>query len=233
MGRVLLGQLGNRPVTDDVGTAAARYRGGLWCLAAAGVGWLSSWVSVSVFGLAREVFVLPYLVGAAALTLLFVRKEKIDLGAEIQRRPMRSFVVTALAAGLVVATVLAQPGAPRAHGGRLLFELAWDGVVYGAVDGILLTALPMVAIEHMLGEGRWMSDALAWLASIAVFVVYHLGFPEFHGPTMLAPVAAALVFGAAYLGSRNPLVPVVVHAAMHVAAVLHGPAGTLQLPPHY
>lgn len=233
MARVFLGRPLTRPVLGDAPIAAARWRGALWCFAAAELGWMSSWIAVSVLRLSREAFILPYFLVALTLAALFVRIEKIDLGAAILRRPLRSFVVTALAAALVVATVLAQPGAPRAHGSRLLFELGWDGVVYGAVDGVLLTVLPMLAIQRAFGEGRWTSDALGWIASIAVFVAYHLGFPEFHGPTMIAPVVAALVFGAAYIASRNPLVPVIVHAAMHVAAVLHGPAGTLQLPPHY
>jgi membrane protease YdiL (CAAX protease family) len=66
-----------------------------------------------------------------------------------------------------------------------------------------------------------------------VFVVYHLGFPEFRGAAIFAPIVAGLVFGAAYLTSRNPVAPTLAHAAMHIAAVLHGPAGTVQLPPHY
>jgi membrane protease YdiL (CAAX protease family) len=71
------------------------------------------------------------------------------------------------------------------------------------------------------------------LVSIAVFVVYHLGFPEFRGVAVAGPIVAGVFFGTAYLTTRNPLVPILAHVAMHVAAVLHGPAGTAQLPPHY
>jgi membrane protease YdiL (CAAX protease family) len=183
--------------------------------------------------LPREAFVFPYVLAAGVLTALFVQKERIDLVAAARRNPMRSLLVTAITSAVVLASVFAQPGAPRAHGMRLAFELVWDGVAYGAVDGVLLTVVPISAVRRALAPVRWTSDLLAVVASIAVFVVYHLGFPEFRGPAIGAPIVAGTIFGAAYLASRNPLAPVVAHAAMHIAAVLHGPAGTMQLPPHY
>jgi hypothetical protein len=192
-----------------------------------------AWLSADVLNVSRELFVLFYAIGAGILAFMFVRKEGTGLGAAARAFSGRAAVVTVITAGLLIATVLAQPGAPRAEGGRLVFELAWDGVVYGATDGVLLTVIPMVAVLGPRGPARWTSHALAMLVSVAVFVIYHLGFPEFRGVTLGGPIVAGFVFGAAYLASRNPLVPVLAHIAMHVAAVLHGPAGTAQLPPHY
>ena len=53
-------------------TASFLVRAPLWSLAAAAMGWLSSWISVSLLGLPRDAFVLPYLVAGAALTVAFV-----------------------------------------------------------------------------------------------------------------------------------------------------------------
>ena len=190
-------------------------------------------MSSDLLALPREVFVLAYALVAAALTVMFVQMQGIELGAAARRYPMRALVVTAVAGGLAVASVLAQPGAPRAHGSRLAFELIWDGAIYGAVDGVLLTVIPMSDVLRASGERRWTADAIALASSLVVFVVYHLGFPEFRGTAIAGPVVAGVLFGVAYLVARNPLVPIVAHVAMHVAAVLHGPAGTMQLPPHY
>jgi hypothetical protein len=178
-------------------------------------------------------FVFLYAVAASVLAAQFVRREGASLGIAAREFSGRAAVVTVIAAGLLIGTVFAQPGAPRAQGAWLAFQLAWDGVVYGAVDGILLTVIPIAAIRGSRGDARFTANATAMLASLVVFAVYHLGFPEFRGVALVAPVVAGLVFGAAYLATRNPLVPVLAHIAMHVAAVIHGPAGTAQLPPHY
>lgn len=219
------------PAALDADHASSRWNSVSWPAAAAFAAFTVSFVAVDGFHASREAFVLPYVVVAGVLTTMFVRKERIDLALEVRRHPMRAIVMTALAAALSIATVLAQPGAPRAHGARLAFEIVWDGLAYGAVDGTLLTVIPIAGVRRALGAG-WKTETLALLASIVVFVVYHLGFPELRNATLVGPIVSGVIFGAAYLVTRNPLVPIAAHAAMHVMAVLHGPAGTLQLPPH-
>lgn len=215
---------------DDVGLGARAVR---WPAAAAFTAAAVAWISTDLLSQPRAVFVLAYLLAAAVLSAVFLRTGRASLLAAAGRNPVRAAAVTAIVTSVAVGTVLVQPGAPHAQGGRLVLELAWDGVVYGAVDGVLLTVVPIAAVRHVLGERGGTSHALALLASCAVFFVYHLGFSEFRGAAIAGPLASGLLFGAAYLISRNPVVPVVAHVAMHVAAVLHGPAGTMQLPPHY
>lgn len=41
------------------------------------------------------------------------------------------------------------------------------------------------------------------------------------------------MFSLAYLLSGSPMAPVVAHAAMHVAAVIHAYGTSIPLPPHY
>lgn len=66
-----------------------------------------------------------------------------------------------------------------------------------------------------------------------ITAAYHAGFREFQGPQVVQPVIAGVLGAAAYLLSGSMLAPIVAHVAMHAAAVLHGAAGTVQLPPHY
>ena len=71
------------------------------------------------------------------------------------------------------------------------------------------------------------------MASLLVTVAYHLGYPEFRGSEVVGPVIGNGVCSLAYLLATNPIAAVLSHIAMHVAAVLHGPETTIQLPPHY
>jgi hypothetical protein len=204
-----------------------------WPLLAAGVAGLVSWISADRLRVSREAFLLPYVLSACVLCLIFVRAEHVDFAEALRRNPVRTTIATLLTAAITITTVLLQRGAPRAHGARLAFEIAWDGVAYGAVDGLMLTVIPMASIARLRAAPGRATDVLALLASVFVFIVYHLGFPEFRGAGLVAPVIASIMFGAAFLFSRNPLAPILAHAAMHIVAVLHGPAGTVQLPPHY
>lgn len=52
------------------------------------------------------------------------------------------------------------------------------------------------------------------------------------GKQVLAPVFGNGVMSLGYLVTGNPLAAVLSHIAMHIAGVLHGPASTMQLPPH-
>jgi hypothetical protein len=88
---------------------------------------------------------------------------------------------------------------------------------------------------EVLGSGtarlKW--AVLSLIASLGVTAAYHLGFVEFRGPNLVQPLIGNGIVTLSYLLAGNPLAPVISHVAMHVAAVLHGMATTVQLPPHY
>jgi hypothetical protein len=124
---------------------------------------------------------------------------------------------------------------------ELVGALLWLGVVCGTVDALLLSILPMLATWQALSAlgwtsswlGRVITGVLALVASIAVTVAYHLGYPEYRNPTLVGPTVGNSVLSLASLLSMSPIAAVVGHSAMHVAAVLHGIETTVQLPPHY
>jgi hypothetical protein len=70
-------------------------------------------------------------------------------------------------------------------------------------------------------------------ASLLVTALYHLGFEEFRGMTLIQPLIGNAIVTAGYLLTRNPMTPLLAHVIMHGAAVLHGMESTAQLPPHY
>jgi membrane protease YdiL (CAAX protease family) len=60
-----------------------------------------------------------------------------------------------------------------------------------------------------------------------------MGFREFQGPQLVLPVLGGALTTVAYLLSGSIVAPILAHVMMHAAAVLHGAATTVQLPPHY
>ena len=70
-------------------------------------------------------------------------------------------------------------------------------------------------------------------ANLFVTASYHVGFPEFRGPELAGPISGNLLIGVGYVLVPNPLTSILGHIILHVAAVLAGTDGPVQLPPHY
>jgi hypothetical protein len=81
--------------------------------------------------------------------------------------------------------------------------------------------------------GKILVGIIAMLASLLVTIAYHVGYPECRGDGMRGPVIGNTTMTLGYLLTSNPLAAILSHIAMHIAAVMHGPASVVQLPPHY
>jgi hypothetical protein len=202
---------------------------------ACSVGFACSALFAGLLQWPRAWFLAPYVFAVGVLFLAFARSEGVSLRTLWTERWRQGLAGAILAAAFGVASVLRQPGGPHPGGASLVLGVLWPGAVYGAVDALLLTVLPVLAVR---GEGRPGPPAVTALAldltaSLAVTAAYHAGFPEFRGSALLSPLLGNGVFTLAYLLTRNPLTPTLGHMAMHVAAVLHGMESAVQLPPHY
>jgi hypothetical protein len=212
----------------------------VWVATAAVLGFAVSAVFAGWLEVSRSWFVLAYAAVAAPFILGYVRWSGIDVVGLIRRHLYWGLVAGALIGAVVVISVQRQDGGARAGGWELAFDLAWWGVVYGVVDALLLNVLPILATWRAMTKlgwtGTWRrripAGALALGASVLVTAAYHLGFPEFRDADLAKPLAGDVI-SLGYLLTNNPLTAVVSHVAMHVAAVLHGAEGTVQLPPHY
>lgn len=214
----------------------------LWMAGAAGLGFAIAEVGAGMLQLQRSIYLIPYVALATLYLYAFVRWSDISL-AELFRRNWIWGVVGALVVGtFLVRNIFSQPASPRSSGLALAFDLAWSGVVYGAIDALLLSVLPVVATwqafsilgwtEHW--PGKIAVGAIAFAASLLVTLCYHLGYPEYRGQGgVLGPSIGNGVMTLGYLLTNNPIAAIFSHIAMHVAGVLHGPAFVMQLPPHY
>ncbi|MGV3721773.1 MAG: hypothetical protein ACO1SX_12750 [Actinomycetota bacterium] len=212
-----------------------RWRAARWVGLACGVGFACSAIFAGFLQWPRAWFLAPHVLATAVLFTAFVRSERVLLRNLWTERWRQGLAGAILAGAFGVASVLRQPAGPHPEGASLVLGVLWPGAVYGAMDALLLTVVPVLAVQSASAPGRLALTAqtLGLAASLAVTAAYHAGFPEFRGGALLSPLLGNGVFTLAYLLTRSPLTPTLGHMAMHVAAVLHGMGSTIQLPPHY
>jgi hypothetical protein len=210
-----------------------------WIVAAALLGFTSAGLLASGLGLSRDVFVGLHAAIVAGFSAAFFRIERIDPRVQLRRRWPAGLLVGILAGALLARTVLLQPASPRPAGGALVWALLWDGGLYGIADALLLSVVPVLAVygsrpAHELRNpaARWRWGLAALLASLCITAAYHVGFTEFRGSALVAPLIGNGIVTLSYLASGSPAAPLLSHAVMHAAAVLHGMETTAQLPPH-
>ena len=213
---------------------------GLWVSLAALAGFASSGIFSSWLHWGRSAFVLGYAMLAGSFLTAYVMIGEVCPTVQL-RRHWRAGLVGGVLVGIVLASgVTTQPASPRPQGMALVGALAWLGVVYGALDALLLSVVPVLSVygsrppeelRRWTARARW--GGVALLASLAVTAAYHLGFAEFRGPTLVQPLIGNAAVTAGYLVTGSPLAAILAHVIMHGAAVLQGMEGTVQLPPHY
>lgn len=155
------------------------------------------------------------------------------------------FVRTGWAWGIVGAVVAGAltglqtrrwPAIGRARGPAVLGKLAWEGLVYGATEGMLLSILPVLAVwqgGRTLGwtdswAGKIGIGAVAMVASAVVIAVHHFGYREFRGSVVRYPIMACSVFSLAYLLTGSVISAIGGHIVLHAALIVRGS----ELPPH-
>ena len=214
----------------------------MWIPAAAMLGFAIAGIFSGWLRLPRSIFLIPYVV----LTGLFLYAYRQWSGvsvAELLRHNWIWGVIGAVLVGLfLIRNILSQPTSPHTTGLSLVFDLLWSGIVYGGMDALLLSVLPVLATWQAFSTLGWTAGwpgkilvgVIAFLLSLFVTASYHLGFPEYRRTGgIVGPTIGNGVMSLGYLLTNNPLTAIFSHMAMHIAGVLHGPASVVQLPPHY
>ena len=210
-----------------------------WTALAAAAGFATSAVFAGVFHWGREAFVAAWTVVALVVWLSFQWTIGLDWRTQLRRRWVGGLVIGLIFGALLAATVLRQPASAAPTGAKLVTSLLWLGCVYGIVDALILSILPVIALYGLesparLSEpkGRLRAAGLALLGSLVITAAYHLGFPEFRGPALILPLVGNAAITFAYLLSGSPVAPLVAHVIMHATALVHGAGTAAQLPPH-
>jgi hypothetical protein len=122
---------------------------------------------------------------------------------------------------------------PRPGGWELAGAIVWRGVVYGAADGVLLSAFPILAVFAALkGRNRVLTGAVALAATLAFTGAYHAGYSEFRTSKVRKPLTGDLIWSVPTLATLSPVGSPLAHVGLHVGAVLHSYDTDVFLPPH-
>jgi hypothetical protein len=209
-----------------------------WVWGLAGLGFAISGVFSGWLGLSRDRVVLLYALLGGPAILAFFRWGPVSLRDHLRRNWLRG-ILAGLALGMLLAvSVMQQPPSRVPSGLYLGAAVIWLGVVYGLLDALLLTVIPVLAVygratPGLSGTGGATRGALAFLASLFITAAYHVGYEEFRGLQLRQPLIGNTILTVGYLVTGSVATPLIGHIIMHSAAVLHGMETASQLPPHY
>ena len=122
----------------------------LWVMAAGLLGLIVSAVFSGVLRLPRTLFIVPYLLLVSPFLYAFFRLNRIDLLEQARRHWMWGLTGALFVATFTVSNILSEPASARPQGAGLIFNLIWLGVVYGALDALLLSVMPILATRQAI-----------------------------------------------------------------------------------
>lgn len=212
-----------------------------WLLGGMAVAFLVPFVFADELGLQRDIYLVVYTAAVVALFFGWAR----DTGRSVSEMLARRWPL-AVGLGLVFAAIgaliasRAEDGSPHPGGIEFVGALLWRGIVYGAADGLLLSAFPILLVFAAFENSRLRRraggliavGAIAMAASLAMTAVYHTGYRDFRGSKLSKPVAGDLVWSVPTLATLNPVGAPIAHIGVHVTAVVHNYDTDLFLPPH-
>jgi hypothetical protein len=208
-----------------------------WLLVISAAGFLVTWVLTTRLGMRRTPYILALALLTGGLTFGYLSWSHTNLTSFITNHWGWGLLGAAVTGTILAVLSRRQPGGPRPQGWRLAATLAWEAVVYGTAEGLLLSVLPVLVTWQAFTAHGWTSGTgkplvagtAAILASLAVIVIHHLGYRGFHNPAVLATVMVGCgPLSLAYLLTASPLAAVGGHILLHAAANLRGTT----LPPY-
>jgi hypothetical protein len=214
----------------------------VWIAAAAALGFAITAIFAGQLRLPRSLFLGIYLVLVSPFLYAFARWSRLSIVELIQHNWVWGLIGAALIGAFLVRNILSQPVSPHSQGLSLAFDIAWLGIVYGALDALFLSVLPVLATWQAFSALGWTATVpgkmavgvIALFASLLVTLAYHLGYPEYRSASgAMGPSIGNGIMSIGYMLTNNPVTAVLSHIAMHIAGVFQGPATVIQLPPHY
>lgn len=213
-----------------------------WLGGGMAVAFLVPYVLADRIGLQRDLYYGVYVASVTGLFLGWAR-DTGQSGRHMCAHRWKLAVLLALAAAGAMAFLATRQdlSGPRPGGLTFVGAIAWRGVVYGAADGLLLSAFPILLVFAALRDtqlrkrarGVIAVGAVALSASMAMTAVYHAGYSDFRSSKITKPLTGDLVWSVPTLATLNPIGAPIAHIGLHVSAVFHNYNSNLFLPPHH
>ena len=164
-----------------------------------------------------------------------------------------SNIAWGIAAGILAAVAVAPlirrlPAGAVPDGIQRVEQVAWEDVVYGTAEALLLAVYPVLTLWHATAAGGWTQSgvgkftaaAVAVGGSLLVIFVHHVGYVEFRTRSARPKVVGALfscgLQALAYVVTGTLIAPVAAHIALHVQLTMHGvempPVDAVEAPAH-
>jgi hypothetical protein len=210
----------------------------IWILYGALTGFGVSFVFGDLFTLPVDLYYLIYFGIVIGFFLLYIKKTKLDLKAWLSKRLVWGILLGIAFGILMVSNVLSRPATEQFTGAYLASAVLWRGVLYGAIDGLLLSTFPWIVtwrafeVEGKPFARKVVFGFVAWLFIVVMTTAYHVGYADFRSAKVIQANIGNTIMSAATLFSANPVATPITHAMMHTAAVIHSPKTELFLPPH-
>jgi len=212
-----------------------------WLIGGLTLGFLVPFVLADQLDVPRDLYYGIYAVSVFAFFMLWARATGQSPAGMLRRRWLLALTLGLAFAGLLALMVVrVEDATSRPDTLALIGAVLWRGVVYGATDGLLLSAFPILAVFAAFTGSRLRTSArgklligfVALLASLGMTAAYHLGYSDFRSAKVRSPVTGDVAWSVPTLVTLNPVGAPIAHAGLHVSAVLHSYETDVFLPPH-
>lgn len=138
----------------------------------------------------------------------------------------------------MVRKVWSMPETEKLSGLFLIWAVFWRGIMYGTIDGLILSVFPWMVTRRALGaetkplRQKILCGLLAWCFILAATSSYHAGYHDFRSAKIIQANIGNTLISIPTPITANPAGAPIDHMALHVAALIHSPETTLFLPPH-
>jgi len=210
----------------------------IWVVFGALVGFGASFIFGNLITSPLDLYYLIYFGIILTFFTIYIKKTHLNLREWFSRRLFLGILLGLIFGALMVQNVLSRPETEKFTGPYLAWLIFWRGLIYGAIDGLLLSVFPWIVTwrafnveKKPLGK-KIAFGLLAWLFILVVTTAYHLGYSDFRSKKIIQPDVGNTIMSVPTLVSANPIGSPMTHAIMHITAVIHSPKTELFLPPH-
>ena len=228
-----------RPAGHQLTSSPLRHA--TWLAGGALLSFVVPYVLADRLGLQRDAYYGIYVAAVVALFAGWMRDTRQSLRHVCARHWRWALGLGVAFAAISVVVVLRAEDATSHPGGiEFIGAIIWRGLIYGAADGLLLSAFPILVVFAAFADSRLRRlrgglvavAATAMVASLLMTAIYHAGYSDFRSSKLRKPVAGDLVWSVPTLATVNPIGAPIAHMGLHVAAVTHSYDTDLVLPPH-